>query len=134
MLAAQEGLALAKEQAELAEKSLAAAEERIKAGKSPDIDRLRLQGEASLARLTVSQAERALVTARQALAASWGESQPDFDQVAGDLSRPPGRTLSCVRSKRRWNRPPAVSRRIAAELHGIELEQARASRIPDPEL
>ena len=86
VLAAQERLALAKEQAELAEKSLKAAEERIKAGKSPEIDRLRLQGETSLARLTMTQAERALVTARQALAASWGEAQPDFDQVAGDLS------------------------------------------------
>ena len=134
VLAAQEKLALAKEQAELAEKSLAAAEERIKAGKSPEIDRLRLQGETSLAGLTMTQAERALVTARQALAASWGEAQPDFDQVAGDLSLlPAAAELSEVEATLE-QAPAAANRQIATELQRVELEQAKARRIPDPSL
>lgn len=134
VLAAQEKLALAKEQAELAEKSLKAAEERIKAGKSPVIDRLRLQGEASLAGLTMTQAERALVTARQALAASWGEAQPTFDQVAGDLSLlPAAPELSGVEITLE-QAPAAANRRLATELQRIELEQAKARRIPDPSL
>ena len=134
VLAAQEGLALAKEQAELAEKSLTAAEERIKAGKAPTIDRLRLQGEASLARLAVTQAERTLVTARQALAASWGEAQPDFDRVAGDLSLLPAAPEPSDVEATLEQTPAAANRRIATELRGNELAQAKARRIPDPSL
>lgn len=134
VLAAQEKLALAKEQAELADKSLAAAEERIKAGKSPEIDRLRLQGESSLARLSVGQAERALVTARQTLAASWGNAQPDFDQVAGDLSLLPATPELNEIEVPLEQTPSAANRRIATELQRIELEQAKVRRIPDPSL
>jgi cobalt-zinc-cadmium efflux system outer membrane protein len=134
VLAAQEGLALAKEQAELAEKSLGAAEERIKAGKAPAIDRLRLQSEAGQARLAETQAERTLVTARQALAASWGEAQPSFERVAGDLTiLPPAPELGEVEAILEKS-PDDVNRRLAAELLGKELEQARARRIPDPSL
>jgi len=133
-LAAQAGLSLAREQAELAEKSLNAAEERIKAGKAPHIDRLRLQGEASLARLTSAQAERSLATARQALAASWGEAQPGFDRVAGDLATLPDAPELNVVETALEQSPEAVNRRIALALRSNELEQARARRIPDPSL
>lgn len=134
VLAAQEKLALAKEQAELAGKSLTAAEERIKAGKSPVIDRLRLQGEASLAGLAMTQADRALVTARQALAASWGAAQPDFDQVAGDLSLLPAAPEISEAEDTLEQAPAAANRRLGTELQRIELEQAKARRIPDPSL
>lgn len=132
VLAAQEGLALAREQVELTAKALNAAEERIKAGKAPAIDRLRLQGEVSLADLAVTRAERTLVTARQALAAGWGDVQPDFDRVAGDLGAlPPVPALDEVEGTLEQS-AAALNRRIATELLGKELEQARASRIPDP--
>lgn len=134
VLAAQEGLSLAREQAALAGSSLNAAEERIKAGKAPLIDRLRLQGEAGLANLSVTQAERTLLTARQALAASWGDSQPGFDRVDGDLAilpvAPDPRAIETTLDQT----PDAVSRRIAVELHRNQLAQAKARRIPDPSL
>lgn len=133
-LAAQAGLNLAREQAELAEKSLSAAEERIKAGKAPLIDRLRLQGEASLARLTVARAERTLATARQTLAASWGASQPDFDQITGDLALLPAPPEPSAVETALERSPEAVNRRIALALRSNELAQARARRIPDPSL
>jgi len=134
VLAAQEGLVLAREQAELTAKSLSAAEERIKAGKAPAIDRLRLQGEASQANLAVTQAERTLVTARQALAASWGDTQPDFDRVAGDLGTlPPIPAQDTVEATLEQS-AAALNRRIATDLLGKELERAKAARIPDPTL
>lgn len=134
VLAAQEGLALAREHAELSATSLAAAEERIKAGKAPAIDRLRLQGEASQANLAVTRAERTLVTARQALAASWGDPQPDFDRVAGNLGTlPPVPTQDKVEATLEQS-AAAINRRINTDLLGKELEQARAARIPDPTL
>lgn len=134
VLAAQDGLALAREQAELTAQSLRAAEERIKAGKAPAIDRLRLQGEASQAALAVTRAERALLTARQALAASWGEGQPDFDRAAGDLGTLPAVPGTDDIEASLAQSPAARNRRLATELLGKELEQARAGRIPDPNL
>jgi cobalt-zinc-cadmium efflux system outer membrane protein len=127
-------LSLVREQAELAEKSLAAAEERIKAGKAPTIDRLRLQGEASMARLAVVQAERTLETACQALAACWGEPAPDFTRVAGSLANLPGLPEFADVVKSLEQTPAAASRRLGALLHAKELEQARARRISDPRL
>lgn len=133
-LSAQEKLALAKEQAEVAARSLAAAEERIKAGKAPAIDGVRLQGQVSLANLAVSQAERTLLTARQALAASWGSAQADFERVDGDLgvlpNVPPWSAIDATLEQT----AAAINRRIATQLHGVELEQARAGRIPDPSI
>lgn len=134
VLAAQDGLALAREQAALAARSLSAAEERIKAGKSPAIDRLRLQGEAGQASLAVARAGRTLATARQALAATWGDTQPDFTRVAGDLGAlPPVPALYEVEAALEQT-AAALNRRIATELLGKELAQARASRLPDPSL
>jgi len=134
VLAAQDGLALAKEQAELADKSLAAAEERFKAGKAPLIDRLRLQGEASLARMAAARSERGLLTARQLLAASWGDAQPGFDRVAGELATlPPAPELSAAEATLEQS-AEAASRRILAQLRGNELAQAKARQIPDPSL
>jgi cobalt-zinc-cadmium efflux system outer membrane protein len=134
VLAAQERLLLAKEQAELAGKSLAAAEERIKAGKAPTMDRLRLQGEASQAGLAVTQAERTLLTARQALAVSWGDAQPDFAQAEGDLSLLPAVPAAEDVDVTLEQSAAAVNRHIATQLLGVELERAKAARIPDPSL
>jgi cobalt-zinc-cadmium efflux system outer membrane protein len=134
VLVAQEYLALLVEQARLAEQSLAAAEERIQAGKSPLIDRLRLQGEVSLAKMTVAQAERGLVLARHALAAVWGASEADFSRVEGELGQLPDLpTLRDVDAALEQV-PAAASRRLATDLRANEQAQARAGRIPDPTL
>jgi cobalt-zinc-cadmium efflux system outer membrane protein len=133
-LAAQNQLALAREQMELAGKSLLAAEERIKAGKSPAIDRLRLQGEFNLAMLAVEQAERTVKTARLELVASWNAATPDFDRVAGDLATLPELpTLTEIETTQQQT-PEAASRRLATALSTVELAQAKAARIPDPSL
>jgi cobalt-zinc-cadmium efflux system outer membrane protein len=134
VLAAQEKLALAREQAELAAQSLMAADERIKAGKAPAIDRLRLQGEASRASLAVAQAERTLAADRQMLAAGWGDAQPDFDRVDGDLSvLPTVPPLDEVDATLEQS-AVALNRRITTELSSIELERSKVGRIPDPSL
>lgn len=134
VISAQERLTLVREQAELTAKSLRAAEERINAGKAPFIDRLRLQGEASLASLAKEQAERTLVTARQALATSWGAEHSTFDRVAGELRVLPVVPLLSEVEATLEQTAEAVNRRIATELHGNALARAKASRIPDPSL
>lgn len=134
VLTAQKQLSLAKEQAELTAKSLTAAEERIKAGKSPVIDRLRLQGEFNLARLATEQAERSVKTAKQELAASWDAATPDFDQVAGDLATLPDLPELTEIETTLQQTPEATNRRLATALSTVELAQAKAARIPDPNL
>lgn len=134
VLDAQERLALAREQAELTATMLSAAEQRIKAGKAPAIDRIRLQGEVSQAGLEVTRAERTLHTARQALAACWGDAQPDFERAEGDLGLLPTVPTSSAVDASTEQSTAALNRRIATELLGKELEQARAGRIPDPSL
>jgi len=134
VLVAQEHLALAIEQAQLAEQSQAAAEARIEAGKAPLIDRLRLQGEASLAGLAVAQAERGLDLARHGLAAVWGAQAADFSRVEGELGKLPDLpSLSDVEAVLEQTYA-AASRRLATGLRANELAQARAGRIPDPSL
>jgi cobalt-zinc-cadmium efflux system outer membrane protein len=134
VLAAQERLVLAREEAEMTAKTLAAADERIKAGKAPAADRPRLQGEASLAALAVVRAERTLQTARQALAASWGEVQPDFARVAGELAALPALPPLDEVEAQAEQSVEAANRRLTTELRGNELAQARAGRISDPSL
>lgn len=134
VLAAQHQLTLAREQAELAGKSLTAAEERIKAGKSPEIDRLRLQGEFNLAKLAAEQAERTVKTVKQTLAASWNATTPDFDQVAGDLATLPELPELTEIETTLHQTPATISRRLATALNTVGLAQAKAARIPDPSL
>ena len=132
VLSAQEKLALTKEQAAVAARALDAAEERIRAGKAPAIDRTRLKSQVSLATLGATQAERSLLSARQALAAVWGDAQPDFEQVEGDLgSLPEVPALSEVEASLEQS-TEALNRRITTKLRSIELEQAMAGRVPDP--
>lgn len=134
VLAAQNHLALARELTKLAEKTLAAAEERIRAGKSPAIDRLRLQGEFNLAKLAAEQAERTVQTARLELAASWNATTADFDRVAGDLATLPELpTLTEIETAQQLT-PEAASRRLTTALSSVELARAQAARIPDPSL
>lgn len=134
VLAAQEQLRLAREQVQLAETSLMVAEERIHAGKAPLIDRLRLRGEVSLARLAMAQAERTLETARQALATCWGAAAADFSQVGGDLAKLPDLPELTEVEAALEQTPEAAGRRLFTGLHANTLAQAKAGRIPDPVL
>lgn len=132
VLAAQQAMQLAKEQAEVAEKSLAAAEARIDAGQVPRIDRLRLQGEVSTARLAVTQTERAMEAACRTLAASWGSATADFSRAAGDLATLPELPELSVLEQALEQAPATASRRLATGLFANDLAQARARQIPDP--
>lgn len=132
LLAAQDGLTLAREQAVVAERACAAAEERIQAGKAPAIERMRLEGQVSLARLAVTRAESDLQSAHLALAASWGDDQADFARAAGDLALLPPSPDSVSVEGVLERSSAMIEQRIATELVGKEVEQAKAARIPDP--
>lgn len=89
VLTAQQRLALATDQQALAKTALAAVNERIEAGKSPELERLRFATLLQEAGLRQEQARLELAAARNELAALWAPGEPDFDRVRGDLNRLP---------------------------------------------
>jgi len=82
---AAERLGLAKESQTLAQETLDAVTRRVAAARSPLADESRARIAATSARLDVQQAESMWRTRRYALAASWGETEPQFTTVRADL-------------------------------------------------
>lgn len=70
---------------ELAEKTAAAVDRRVKAAKSPLAEQDRALVALERARNDDAHAEHEIRTARYNLAASWGANEPDFDSVAAEL-------------------------------------------------
>ncbi|MDT8441849.1 MAG: TolC family protein [Desulfuromonadales bacterium] len=89
LLAAQQRLALANNQADHADRLLATVEERIAAGKVADIERLRFEPLRLEAQLHREQADLELTGARLALAALWGGQTADLLEADGSLEQLP---------------------------------------------
>lgn len=84
-LAAQERLALAQDAESLARETLQIVQDRAVAGATPEAEVLRAQAALSQAELLVSAEQNQLRYARVALATMWGQTDPTFESVAGDL-------------------------------------------------
>ena len=73
----------------LAETSVLMASKRVEAGRSPAADRARAQAELSRLRLAKEELEHGLLVATRHLAAQWGESEPSFETVNGQIDLVP---------------------------------------------
>lgn len=82
---AQDRVTLAHKVVELSEQALAAAAQRVQAGRDSPVDELRAGVALSTSRIELRKSEKALASARHALAALWGGKSAAFDAVAGDL-------------------------------------------------
>jgi cobalt-zinc-cadmium efflux system outer membrane protein len=130
-LAQQDAVRLAGEQIQLAEDVLAAVARQVRAGAVSSAEVPRAEVEVTNQRIENRRRERALRAAYVRLATSWGESEPAFSSLAGDLaavSEVPSEAdllerLASTPELERWQ--AEVTKRRAA----IELENAR--RIPD---
>ena len=85
VLSAQERVRLAQENVELASGLIPDIRKRIEAGKASAVEQTRSEVAVASARIELDQTRRALLTARQHLAAQWGSAQPKFTRVVGDL-------------------------------------------------
>lgn len=130
-LVLQEKLAIAHDAVALAETSLSLVAERVERGAAPAAERLRAEAALARARLEVEaiEAEHAGQLAR--ISAFWGESQPDFERVAGDLYRTaPVDTYEAL--DRRIESTPAVERFAReARLRDAELALAQSRSSAD---
>jgi cobalt-zinc-cadmium efflux system outer membrane protein len=131
ILAAQTMVSIADADIAQRERVVAAAEQRVRAGASPDS--VRLAAEAAVARARLLR-ERALAETHAAagrLAVLWNDRIPDFDRVAGDpLVLPPVPSLQSLQSL--VDRSPEL-RRFANEsrLREARLQLARSARSTD---
>ncbi|HVJ61155.1 MAG TPA: TolC family protein [Tahibacter sp.] len=81
----QEQHRLTHQAVELAEKTAVAVDRRIKAAKSPLAEQERAVVALERARNDDAHAEHEILTARYALAAAWGATEPDFERANADL-------------------------------------------------
>jgi len=84
-LAAQNRLSLAQDAESLARETLQIVQDRASAGATPDVEVLRAEAALSQAELLVSSEENQLRYAQVALAELWGETNPTFESVTGDI-------------------------------------------------
>ncbi len=131
VLADQARVELARQTLDLAQKLHETVSARVEAGEVSHLEVYKSRVELARAHLQASQAKQSLVAARQRLAAVWGDYEPHFERVTGDLNE----TFSLPALSELVNhlqRNPDVSRWAAemARRHRM-LEMAKAQTIPD---
>lgn len=131
VLAAQERLRLAQDSVGLAQVATRAAANRVAAGKVSPLEETRARVAEAGIRVELQQAEGTLRSARQQLAAQWGNPSPRFTQVDGALDRLPAVASPQDVAARLADAPAVRQARLEVERRRAlsELEQAR--RVPD---
>ena len=84
-LASQARLERTEEAIALAERTVAAVTRRVRAGKAPTAELARAEAELATDRLARDDVNHELAAAYHRLAAQWGETEPRFSSVEGDL-------------------------------------------------
>jgi len=85
LLKAQRQVAMNEELVDLAQKTLLAVSERVQAGKVSPIEQTKAEVEVATARIALERAKSAGDRARNNLAATWGETRPQFQVALGNL-------------------------------------------------
>lgn len=131
VLSAQEGLRLANDLVDLAERVVAAVSARVRAGKVSPVEETRARVALASVQIERARALWELEAARVRLAAGWGSTAPRFKSARGTLD-----TISPIPSlealEQRLERNPDLARwatEIAQRQASINLEKSRA--IPD---
>jgi len=120
----------ANEAVQLAQETVQAVQKRVEAGKAPQAELARAQAELARMKLIQKDVWLALLSARHRLAAQWGETEPGFTHVNGDLltlpSPEPFATL-----KTRIDRNPEFARFLSKQrVDEAQVRLARAQRKP----
>jgi cobalt-zinc-cadmium efflux system outer membrane protein len=132
--AAEERRRLADEGTALAQATVDDVARRVRAAKSPEAELLRARTALARADLAGRQAESRLSAARQALAATWGASQPDFGAVQADLYALPALEDFAALAARLDASPDFLRFTSEARLREAEGRLAASQRRPDLEL
>ncbi len=134
LLGAQEHLKLAEEQVALATETLTVVEEKIAAGRAPNVEKYRFQSALTEARLSRDKALLTLAAARQNLADNLGLEAAELGGVVGDLTGLPLLPTHAEIQAQQGKSPEIVRRQLESEAKRRDLALARANRLVDPTL
>ena len=131
VLVAQERVRLAEGSVGIASQAADAAGRRVAAGKVAPLEATRARVEQANAELELAEATGALQSARQSLAALWGDSVPRFDKAQGDLDALPSRPAPAALQAALEDSPLLEASRLAAERSRAEVAVQRSRQYPD---
>ena len=130
-LAFQAREALAKEAVSIAADSVSRVTARVKAGRAPGADLARARAALARAKLTLEDFEHELKTSNHRLASQWGDHEPDFVAVAGNLLELPRVASYAELSGTLQTNPDVQQYATVARLRDAELRLAKAQARPN---
>lgn len=130
-LAGQARLSNAERAVRFAHDNIDAVHARVEAGRAPQAELARARAELARIELTREDIEHELLSARHRLAAQWGETQPRFTRVSGDLLPLPD-VPSFADLEQRLRQNPDLTRFLSQQrVDEAMLRLAEAERRPD---
>lgn len=130
----QEEQALALQATRLAAQTIKAVKKRVEAAKSPLVELNRAQIALTRAIIKEEHAEHELLSARQKLAAMWGETEPAFSTVTAQLFELPKPASFSTLVARLKTNPDFTRFASEQRLRDAELAVAEARRVPNVQL
>ncbi len=130
----QEEQALALKATKLAEQTIKEVKKRVDAAKSPLVELNRAQIALTKAIIKEEHAEHELLTARQKLAAMWGETEPAFSTVTAKLFELPKPASFSTLVARLKTNPDFTRFASEQRLRDAELKVAEARRVPNVQI
>ncbi len=131
VLVAQERVALTADSADLAVRGAAAVGKRVAAGKVSPVDETRARVDQANAQLEAAEATAELLSARQALSALWGDPEPQFDAVQGDIESMPARATAVELGRQLDVSPGLQASRIEVDRRRALVDVERSKGVPD---
>jgi len=131
VLVAQERVALTANSADLAARGADAIGKRVTAGKVSPIDETRARVDQANAQLEAAEAKTELQTARQSLAALWGDAELNYSSVQGDVDVIPSRAPVAELFREVEGSPELLTGRIEVDLRRALLDVERSKAVPD---
>lgn len=131
VLSTQRRVALAEETVRLAEQSVTAVSERVKAGKVSPVEETKASVALSTVRIALERTKRELEGSRKALSATWGNVSPRFKTASGELDALP-EIPPFEQVLRRLQQNPELAlwaAEISLREAAVELEKSRG--VPD---
>jgi cobalt-zinc-cadmium efflux system outer membrane protein len=131
VLVAQERVALTADSADLAVRGADAIGKRVAAGKVSPVDETRARVDQANAQLEAAEAMAELQSARQTLAALWGDSELLFGAARGDIELMPARATVSELAKELDSSPGLLTSRIEVARRRALVDVERSKGVPD---
>jgi outer membrane protein, heavy metal efflux system len=131
LLIAQERVVLTRNSAELAARGADVVAKRVAAGKVSPVDETRARVDQANSQLEAAEATAELQSARQTLAALWGEPELRFDAAQGDIELVPIRASATELARELDTSPGLLTSRIEVDRRRALVDVEGSKGVPD---